>query len=65
MKTVKTVSTKPVPAAYTSAVTAAEALFEIASRRRVVAKVREGAYKVCSRSKARRLGYEIVATNYS
>lgn len=59
------------PATFTSAEAATEKLFEISNRRRVVAKVRArgrshtGVYLVCSRSKARRLGFEIVVTNYS
>lgn len=67
---VKTTATTE-PATFTSAEKAAEKLFEIANRRRVVAQVRRkdakhtGVYTVCSRSKARRLGFEIVVTNYS
>ena len=55
-------TTKHVP--FTSIVAAADTLFSHANRRRVVAKVREGSFIVCSRAKARRLGQSIVAKNY-
>ncbi len=51
-------------ATYTNAVSATEKLFEIANRRRVVAQRKDGKYRVCSRSCARRLKLKIVTKNF-